>query len=40
MSSPVSQDIAAAFAAYFHGGIGPSHSKLTTAFLVKPRGVV
>lgn len=33
MSSPVSQDIAAAFAAYFHGGIGPSHSKLTTAFL-------
>lgn len=29
---PVSDDIAAAFAAYFHGGLGPSHSKLTTAF--------
>lgn len=29
---PVSDEIAAAFAAYFHGGAGPSHSKLTTAF--------
>jgi hypothetical protein len=33
MSSPVSQDVAAAFARYFHDGAGPSHSKLTTAFL-------
>lgn len=30
---PASQDIAAALATYFHGGSGPSHSKLTTAFL-------
>lgn len=29
---PVSDEVAAAFAAYFHGGLGPSHSKLTTAF--------
>lgn len=33
MNVPASQDIAAALASYFHGGSGPSHSKLTTAFL-------
>lgn len=32
-SPPVSQEIAGALAAYFFGGAGPSHSKLTTAFL-------
>jgi hypothetical protein len=32
-SPPVSQEIAGAFASYFFGGTGPSHSKLTTAFL-------
>lgn len=30
---PVSQEIAGALAAYFFGGSGPSHSKLSTAFL-------
>lgn len=30
---PVSQDIAAAFGRFFHGGSGPSHSVLTSAFL-------
>lgn len=30
---PVSQDIAAAFGSFFHGGSGPSHSALTSAFL-------
>lgn len=30
---PASQDIAAAFASYFHGGAGPSHSKLTSVFM-------
>lgn len=30
---PVSQDIAAAFGKFFHGGSGPSHSTLTSAFL-------
>lgn len=29
---PVSDEIAAAFAQFFHGGAGPSHSKLSTAF--------
>lgn len=32
-SPPVSQEIAGAVAAYCFGGNGPSHSKLTTAFL-------
>lgn len=30
---PVSQDIAAALGRFFHGGSGPSHSALTSAFL-------
>lgn len=30
---PVSQDIAAALGRFFHGGRGPSHSALTSAFL-------
>lgn len=30
---PVTQDIAAAFGRFFHGGSGPSHSVLTSAFL-------
>jgi len=29
---PVSNEIGAAIAAFFHGGAGPSHSKLSTAF--------
>lgn len=33
MSVPVSEEVAGALAAYFHGGSGPSHSKLTSAFL-------
>lgn len=33
MKEPCSQDIASAFAAYFFGGAGPSHSKLTTVFM-------
>lgn len=33
MSAPVSQDVAAALANYWHGGAGPSHSALTRAFL-------
>lgn len=31
-SHPVSDEVAAALAGYFHGGAGPSHSKLTSAF--------
>jgi hypothetical protein len=30
---PVSDEIAAALARFYHGGAGPSHSKLTTAFV-------
>jgi len=33
MSVPVSQDVAAAFARYFHSGAGPTHAELNTAFL-------
>lgn len=29
---PVTDELAGALAAYFHGGLGPSHSKLSTAF--------
>lgn len=40
MLPPVSQDIAAAFAAYFFGGSGPRHSELTSAFLAAGLGDV
>lgn len=33
MSLPVSDEIAGAFGAFFHGGIGPSHSKISGVLL-------
>lgn len=33
MGAPVTDEIAGALAAYFFGGAGPSHTKLTTTFL-------
>jgi hypothetical protein len=39
-SPPVSQEIAGALAAYCFGGTGPSHSKLTSAFLAGGYGDV